>query len=150
MHTPRSRSRVVYLVTCLLCGQGYRGTTGHSLHKRSCEHMYAVRKGNVANAVGKHFHNEHPGVGREEGGPQVFRVEILGGCRGNLERFVEEGVFIEEGVKEGRGRRSTPKGSGVESQPGGLGFLTQWGSDGVVLIVDLLWCGMSVCVAQCM
>ena len=87
------RTRVVYPVDCLLCGQGYRGTTGHSLHKRSREHMVAVRKGNVANAMGKHFHNEHPGVGRDEGGPQVFRVEILGGCRGNLERFVEEGVF---------------------------------------------------------
>ena len=61
------RTRVVYLVTCLLCGQGYRGTTGHSLHKRSHEHMKAVRNGYVTNAMGKHFNNKHLRVGRGDG-----------------------------------------------------------------------------------
>ena len=33
------RARVVYRVVCLICGKGYTGTTGGSLHKRVREHM---------------------------------------------------------------------------------------------------------------
>ena len=44
------RSRVVYPVTCLLCGKGY---TVMSLYRRLCDHMAAMRRGNCGNAVGK-------------------------------------------------------------------------------------------------
>ena len=37
-------------------------------------------------------------------------MEILGSARGNLERFVGEGVWIEEGVREGKGAELNSKG----------------------------------------
>ena len=71
------RTRVVYRVVCLTCGAGYTGTTGGSLHKRVREHMAAFRKRDCRNAVGKHFHNQHPGLDLGGGEGPAFEVEIL-------------------------------------------------------------------------
>ena len=40
----------------------------------------------------------------------MFEMEILGGRASNMERYIEEGVWIEEGVTEGRGAEMNSKG----------------------------------------
>ena len=62
--------------------------------------MAAFRKRDCRNAVGKHFHNHHAGL--DVGGlAPAFDVEILGGWSSNMERYIGEGVWIEEGVTGG-------------------------------------------------
>ena len=100
----RWRARVVYRVVCLICGKGYMGTTGGSLHKRVREHMGALRRGDCGNAVGKHFPNEYAGVDTEEVVAPLFVVEILRGRASSMERY------IEEGVTEGKGAEMNSKG----------------------------------------
>ena len=59
--------------------------------------MVAVQKGSL-----KHFRNEYREVDTGVGGPQLLKAGIMGRRASNMERYIEEGVWIEEGVKRGR------------------------------------------------
>ena len=104
------KTRVIYVVVCKICGAEYRGTTATSLHKRTRTHMEAVKRKCTQNAVSKHFLIKHSDVDMDEEGEALFQVKILGSKMVNMERFIEEGIWIEEGVMEGRVDQMNSKG----------------------------------------
>ena len=74
----------------------YFGTSGHSGHKRALEHLEALKKGNTAYAIVKHFKNEHPNVDtRAELNLMRFRI-VCSSIQFNLNRFITEALAIEK------------------------------------------------------
>ena len=104
------KTRVVYRIVCGICGAEYTGTTGTSLHKRTITHMEAVKRGDRSNPISKHFLIEHREVRMVEGGEAMFSVKILGSRSVNMERYIEEGVWIEEAVKMNKVSQMNSKG----------------------------------------
>ena len=69
----------------------YIGTSGTTLHRRQTEHMDAIRRGQMSNALAKHHREKHPGE------PQNYTAEpIQGGIPFNVERFILEAFKIQE------------------------------------------------------
>ena len=94
------KTRTIYRITCCLCGSQYTGTSGHTLHKRIFEHMNAVRRKDTKNAISKHFISQHQYVNTTTSEEQLFKATILSRKDSNLERYISEGVWIEEAVKQ--------------------------------------------------
>ena len=125
---------VVYDIECLLCSREednpeagpesdsdevnkkatiYRGTTGHTLHKRTSEHTAAVRrrKGDLTSSVAKHMKALHPGK------DPTLSASILDSDDRNLYRMVKEALHIEDAMsthilmnqKSELGRRRLPR-----------------------------------------
>ena len=92
-------AKSVYRVTCNICKRDpeqlkevvYIGTSGTTLHRRQVEHMDAIRRGQISNALAKHQGEKHPDE------PQAFTAEpIQGGIPYNVERFILEALKIQE------------------------------------------------------
>ena len=103
------KSKTVYRITCLLCGSQYTGTSGTSLHKRTKDHMDALRRGDKSNAMAKHFLGQHPDTNRDLN-TQLFKVEVIEARKSDLERYIAEGIHIEDAVKEDRIPQLNSKG----------------------------------------
>ena len=99
------QQRVVYRLQCMVCkDQGqettYLGTTGHTFHKRSQEHLYDLTHGAMKNPIARHFSNTHPEIDvRERGGWVTGSVVGNTSFQYNLDRFLREALEIEEGSK---------------------------------------------------
>ena len=93
-------SRVTYTFKCLLCGWEYHETTGHTIHHRGKQHLEALRGGNTAYGITKHFQLKHP---EWDGVQQPFTISARGrgGIQSHLERYVTEAVAIETRKREG-------------------------------------------------
>ena len=89
-------SRCIYKLECCVCGAVYTGTTGASIHKRSLEHMAAVRRGDHSNSMAKHMVTEHPEEDRTS--DKLFVASVVDRDEKNLCRYIKAGLFIEEGV----------------------------------------------------
>ena len=110
--TPKTdcwKARTVYRITCSQCGAQYTGTSGASLHKRTWEHMDALRRGDKANAMAKHYLISHPTTIRDLS-TQLFKVEIVDTNSSNLERYIAEGLAIEDAVKDAKVPQLNSKG----------------------------------------
>ena len=98
--------RVVYRLQCEVCEEqgkhtAYLGTTGHSFHKRTAEHLYDLTHGVLRNPLTRHFRNEHPDVVVGEGrGLVAGRVVGEGSIKYNLDRFLREALEIEEATED--------------------------------------------------
>ena len=105
-----TRARTVYEVRCSKCTAVYTGTTGHSVHKRGWEHMRALKGNNMTYAITKHFSLDHPEVDRNE--ERLFEMRIIDKTRtSNLERYISEGIKIEEAnLARGGGKQLNSKG----------------------------------------
>ena len=69
----------------------YVGTSGHTLHKRIEDHMYAVKKGHTnQSALAKHQRDKHLGK------TPNFVARVLGNFPKNLYRFIAESIYIED------------------------------------------------------
>ena len=84
------QTRTCYRATCCLCGAQYTGTSGHSIHKRTIEHMEAVRRRDSNNALAKHYIISHPSINTKDCDEILFKVEVLSKRISNLERYIEE------------------------------------------------------------
>ena len=100
----------MYRVKCKICGALYTGTTGTSIHKRTITHMEAVKGGDRSNPISKHFLIEHREVRMVDGGEALFSVKILGSRSVNMERYIQEGIWIEEAVNVNRVGHMNSKG----------------------------------------
>merc|ERR1711954_521603 len=94
-------SKIVYKLSCNLCPASYLGTSGHSSHKRRREHQEALRLGNEAYAIVKHFKVKHQDW--EHGSTDPFKFTVLRGpnIQGNLQRYLGEALEIREAVDKG-------------------------------------------------
>ena len=95
-------ARMVYQLQCNLCGAIYLGTSGHTLHKRSLEHLEAVLKGNQGYAMGKHYAAEHPQWTPGVDGHQFpFTSKLVKGpnIQGNIQRYLTEALLIRDKEK---------------------------------------------------
>ena len=111
--TPKTdcwKTRTVYRASCCICGAQYTGTSGTSLHKRTWEHMDAVRRGDSSNAMSKHFQINHPDTNTRDPCQQLFKVEILASKESNLDRYITEGIWIEDSIKEDKVPQLNSKG----------------------------------------
>ena len=95
-------SRIVYQLNCTTCEAAYLGTSGHTLHKRSMEHLEAVRRGNTAYAMARHYATEHP-EWDGQGDAKPFSCKILRGpnIMGNIQRYLEEALLIRDATDKG-------------------------------------------------
>ena len=103
------KTKTVYRIICSLCGSQYTGTSGASLHKRTWEHMAALRRGDNTNAMAKHFMISHPTTPRDLY-TQLFEVETVESRQSNLERYITEGITIEDSIKEAKVPQLNSKG----------------------------------------
>ena len=104
------QSRICYRAACSICGAAYTGTSGHSLHKRTVEHMEAVRRGDHNNALSKHFLISHPDTNTKDPDAILFKVSVLSRRASNLERYIEEGILIEEALIEDKDEQLNSRG----------------------------------------
>ena len=95
------QARTVYRITCNTCGAQYTGTSAHSVHKRTWEHMEALRRGDQSNAISKHHSISHPEIDPRTNNTQLFKVEVLDRKLSNLERYIAAGIWIEDLIIEG-------------------------------------------------
>ena len=105
-----TRATTVYEVRCSKCTAVYTGTTGHSVHKRGWEHIRALKGNNMTYAITKHFSLDHPEVDRNE--ERLFELRIIDKTRtSNLERYISEGIKIEEAnLARGGGKQLNSRG----------------------------------------
>ena len=111
--TPKTdcwQTRTVYRIICCTCEAQYTGTSAHSVHKRTWEHMAALRRGDQSYAIAKHYHISHQNVNTRDTNVQLFKVEVLSRKESNLERFISEGIWIEDSIKEGIQEQLNSKG----------------------------------------
>ena len=53
------QSNVVFVATCILCGEFYVGKTTRKLHDRAREHVLSASKRNNNTALGNHYRERH-------------------------------------------------------------------------------------------
>ena len=94
-------SRVIYCHECLQCGAQYLGTTGHTCHKRTLEHMDALERGDTSYPLTKHILAKHPELDLSGGMPFKTRIVGRNHIPGNLHRFLTEAVAIAEAKAAG-------------------------------------------------
>ena len=70
--------------------------------------MEAVRRGDSNNAISKHFLNDHPNS--RTSGERLFKVEILDRMESNLDRYIAEGIHIEDAILGGEANQLNSKG----------------------------------------
>ena len=71
--------------------------------------MDALRRGDKANAMAKHYLISHPTTIRDLS-TQLFKVEIVDTNSSNLERYIAEGLAIEDTVKDAKVPQLNSKG----------------------------------------
>ena len=72
--------------------------------------MAALRRGDQSYAIAKHYHISHQNVNTRDTNVQLFKVEVLSRKESNLERFISEGIWIEDSIKEGMKEQLNSKG----------------------------------------
>ena len=92
----------MYKLQCTNCEASYLGTSGHSLHKRSMEHLTAVRRGNQSYAMARHYSSEHPDWDPNSN-VLPFTSKMLKGpnIQGNLQRYLSEALLIRDFTDSG-------------------------------------------------
>ena len=90
-------AKVVYRIECNTCRERdgkmfvYIGTSGFNIHKRTLEHLRAIRTKNAKNALSKHMSIYHQNEDAD-----FVTTCLAGGIRYNLDRFILEALEIEE------------------------------------------------------
>ena len=92
---------MVYKITCSLCPASYLGTSGHSSHKRCREHQEALRLGNEAYAIVKHFKAKHQDWQHGTTNPFKFVVLRCPKSQWNLQRYLGEALEIRDAAEKG-------------------------------------------------
>ena len=111
-----------YNLTCKVCqDQGdevvirnrgkYIGCTGRSAHRRGSEHLEAAKKMDVKLAIGKHYRQHHSEVAKTTEEPIV--MDILAVHRGVMERFIDEGIRLEQSPHLANSKSEWGRGGGL-------------------------------------
>ena len=102
------QSRVIYQLSCIICGAIYTGTTACSIHKRTLQHQEGLKRGDTSNPMAKHFKINHPE--RDTSIDQLFKATIIDTRLSNLERYISEGICIEDSILDNKAPQLNSKG----------------------------------------